>query len=137
MRSKDLVVGQRYRIKYRQFTATGNSNYGSPLIEGEGTLESMYDVSCYNHTFVLDNGEYVWATPNSIYELTQQSRPQSNSASIVSNILSDPDNIVDVKTFLSGLEIDSWIADSHLIIPPGSIMKFKNLIYTLYSDILS
>jgi hypothetical protein len=136
VRSKDLVVGQRYRIKYRKFTATGNSNYGYPLTEGEGVLESMYDVSSYNHTFVLDDGEYVWATPNSIYELTSSQVPKS-SVSLVSDILSAPEDVVDVRIFLDGLGIDSWIADDHLIIPPTAILKLKNLVYTLYSDILS
>jgi len=135
VRSKDLVVGQRYRIKYRKFTATGNSNYGYPLTEGEGVLESMYDVSSYNHTFVLDGGEYVWATPNSIYELSPPQIPKS-PVSLISDILF-PDDVIDVRIFLDGLGIDSWIADDHLIIPPTAILKLKNLVYTIYSDILS
>jgi hypothetical protein len=140
VKSADLKIGERYRLRYREFTATGNCSYGSPLKDGEGVLVSMYDASSYNHTFVLDNGKNVWATPNSTFLIEPNKSNNSVSASLVDDIIPDVDSSVDdcdsVQIFLSGLNIKSESSKGYLIIPPNSISKFKKLIYTIYSDIL-
>ncbi len=140
MKSADLKIGERYRLRYREFTATGNCTYGSPLKDGEGVLVSMYDVGVYNHTFLLDNGETVWATPNSTFLIESKNNNNSVSISLVDEIIPDTDSSVEdcdsVQTFLSGLNISSESTKGYLIIPPDSISQFKKLIYTIYSDIL-
>jgi len=140
VKSTDLKIGERYRLRYREFTATGNHSYGSPLKDGEGVLVSKYDVASFNHTFVLDNGEHVWATPNSTFLIEPNKSNNSVSASLVDDIIPDVDSSVEdcdsVQTFLSGLNISSESTKGYLIIPPDSISQFKKLIYTIYSDIL-
>lgn len=135
MKSKELVVGERYRLRYRLFTPTGNTNYGYPLQDGFGTLESKYTVGGYNHTFILDDGQEVWATPNSVFKIEDSSMISKNVISDIANLL-NADDAIDVTIFLSGLDIASSIVDDHLVIPPKSISKFKQLVHSLYYDIL-
>jgi hypothetical protein len=133
VRSRDLVVGNRYRIRYRLFSPTNNCNYGYKLMDGEGVLSGIYTAG-YNHTFKLDDGQEVWATPNSIFELGNEP-PQVSLVSDVAGVLSRSD-ILDIETFLTGIEIDANVVDDHLVIPPHSMLKFKNLIHNIYSRIL-
>jgi hypothetical protein len=138
MKSRELVVGERYRLRYREFTQTGNCSYGQPLIDGEGVLVSMYDVSRYNHTFKLDDGSLVWATPNSVFKIEKDAK--SNSTILVDDIIGDlsssSKDAQAVKTFLSGLAIECDIVKEHLVISPNSIANLKKLIYRIYSEIL-
>ncbi len=138
MRSRELVIGERYRLRYREFTQTGNSSYVWPLMDGEGVLVSMYDVSGYNHTFRLDDGTLVWATPNSIFKIEKDTN--SNSTILVDDIIGDlsssSKDAEAVKTFLCGLAIECDIVKEHLVISPNSIPNLKKLVYRIYSDIL-
>jgi len=138
LKSRELVVGERYRLRYREFTQTGNNSYGFPLNDGEGVLISMYDVGGYNHTFKLDNGTVVWATPNSIFKIEGNSN--SSSTILVDDIIGDlsaaSQDAETVKTFLCGLGVDCNIVKEHLVISPDSIPNLKKLVYRIYSDIL-
>lgn len=136
MKSSHLMLGEKYRIRYRPFTQSGNINYGIPLQDGYGRLVGLYTVRGYNHTFELDDGTEVWATPNSIFPLNPEKPKNSIVSDIIGEDSADSVTLKSIVAFLSGLEISSEIHSDGILISGSGVVNFKNLIMKMYSDIL-
>ena len=139
MRSVDLVVGNKYQIKYRTFSANGSINYNEPLKYGIGMLVSMYDAGNYNHSFVLESsGERVWATPNSVVK--QIDGTVGSNVNLASDIVGPNSvtgkSLANISSFLKGIGIHNKVIDDNIVIPPESAGAFNKLLHKLYSDIL-
>lgn len=139
MRSVDLIVGNKYQIKYRTFSANGSINYNEPLKYGIGMLVSMYDAGNYNHSFVLEsNGERVWATPNSVVK--QIDGTVGANVNLASDIVGPNSEVgkslSNISSFLRGIGIHNSVVDDNIVIPHDSAVAFNKLLHKLYSDIL-
>ena len=132
MNHHEMVVGERYRIRYRKFDRITGNPISTKLEDGEGVLLSKYSVNVYNHMFELDNGERVWCTSNSVFELEDQK--------LIASILSDTEfdlGIVDeVSTFLQGLGIRNQVANSSIVIDFSGVSMMKQLLSKMYATLL-
>jgi hypothetical protein len=131
MNANDMIVGERYRIKYRKFDPTGRPVH-SKLIDGEGTLVSKYSVNMYNHIFALDNNEQVWVTSNSVFELENQKL----IGVMLDNTEFDLGGVEEVSVFLNGIGVKNQILGSSIVIDFSGVSIMKQLLSKMYATLL-
>lgn len=132
MQVKDLVIGRRYKIKYRHFNPNGEPVRWDALSEGEGVLVNIQNVAYYDHTFMLDDGSYVWCTSSSIKPLPE--------AIVGINLGNgdpvDPKMAKKISSFLEGLGVSNYVQENNVVISPRGLQAMNVLLSELYAKAL-
>ena len=132
MQVKDLLIGRRYKIKYRHFNNHGEPVRSEGLSEGEGVLLGIQNVSYYDHTFALDDGTLVWCTSSSIKPL-----PESIVGIDLGNgDPADPKMAKKISLFLEGLGVSNYVQDNGIVISPRGLQAMNVLLSELYAKAL-